>query len=120
MWTWPPSASRRSGSAAKKVTGGDNFVFLPIGGGLGVGCTAVPTARPAGWPFCRWSSRRRARPGRPRGRNLGEYLPALQQGLADLLPLPQPRLALSALGDDAVLLGGLARGLAPARERVRE
>lgn len=54
------------------------------------------------------------------GRNLGEYLPALQQGLADLLPLPQPRLAISALGDDAVLLGGLARGLTIARERALE
>jgi predicted NBD/HSP70 family sugar kinase len=52
------------------------------------------------------------------GRNLGEYLPELQKRLSDLLPLPQPRLAISAVGDDAVLLGGLASGLASARERA--
>jgi predicted NBD/HSP70 family sugar kinase len=54
------------------------------------------------------------------GRNLGEYLPALQQSLGELIPLPQPRFAVSALGDDAVLLGGLASGLTAARERALE
>jgi len=54
------------------------------------------------------------------GRNLGEYLPALRQSLAELIPLPQPRFAISALGDDAVLLGGLASGLSAARERALE
>lgn len=52
------------------------------------------------------------------GRNLGDYLPELRQRLADLLPLPQPRLAISTLGDEAILLGGLASGLANARERA--
>jgi len=52
------------------------------------------------------------------GRNLGEYLPQLKRRLRDLLPLPQPKLAISVLGDDAVLLGGLASGLATARERA--
>jgi predicted NBD/HSP70 family sugar kinase len=52
------------------------------------------------------------------GRNLHEHLPALRQRLAELLPLPQPRFAVSALGDDATLLGGLASGLSTARERA--
>jgi predicted NBD/HSP70 family sugar kinase len=52
------------------------------------------------------------------GRNLHEHLAALRQRLAELLPLPQPRFAVSALGDDATLLGGLASGLSTARERA--
>lgn len=52
------------------------------------------------------------------GRNLSDYLPELRQRLADLLPLPQPRMAISILGDDAVLMGGLASALAAARERA--
>jgi predicted NBD/HSP70 family sugar kinase len=52
------------------------------------------------------------------GRNLHEHLAALRTRLAELLPLPQPRFAVSALGDDATLLGGLASGLSTARERA--
>jgi predicted NBD/HSP70 family sugar kinase len=52
------------------------------------------------------------------GRNLHEQVPALRHRLAELLPLPQPRFAVSALGDDATLLGGLASGLSTARERA--
>jgi predicted NBD/HSP70 family sugar kinase len=52
------------------------------------------------------------------GRNLHEEVAALRHRLAELLPLPQPRLEVSALGDDATLLGGLASGLTAARERA--
>ncbi|GLH97028.1 ROK family transcriptional regulator [Phytohabitans aurantiacus] len=52
------------------------------------------------------------------GRHFGDYLVPLRQRLAALLPLPIPAFAVSALGDDATLLGGLASGLRNARERA--
>lgn len=52
------------------------------------------------------------------GRQLAGHLDAVQAKVGELLPLAQPRFAISDLGDDATLFGGLASGLTTARERV--
>lgn len=52
------------------------------------------------------------------GRQLGPHLAAVQSRVGELVPLTQPRFAISRLGDDATLFGGLASGLTTARELV--
>jgi predicted NBD/HSP70 family sugar kinase len=53
------------------------------------------------------------------GGHVGDVLARpVRERLRDLVPLKPPRIEVSALGDEAVVLGALATGLAAARERV--
>jgi predicted NBD/HSP70 family sugar kinase len=52
------------------------------------------------------------------GRNGDLLIPPMEERLAQLLRAEPPSIVVSALGDDAVVLGALATGLATAREIV--
>lgn len=52
------------------------------------------------------------------GRHLQDHLPDLTERVGRLIPLSLPRFAVSSLGEDATLMGGLAHGLAIARDRA--